>query len=310
MLADLAVPIALLAGSVVGLWLGARFFVESAIRLARRLGLSELAIGLTVVAVGTSLPEVAVTVEAALGGAGDIAVGNVIGSNVYNLALILGFVTLFGAIAVPRTLARRDGIVLLGATALAALVLVDLYLGRFEGVVLLLALVGYLLALMRTGAGPVADGDADRAFRRRDPVLLICGLAVVLVSGHLLVSAAVDLALTAGISEWAIGATVVAAGTSTPEFAVSVLALWRGQVGVSVGNLLGSNVFNALGILGIAGLVQPLSVDSAALADLGWLLFITGFVTIALWSGHRLSRGEGGVLVGSELARWILEFVR
>ncbi|MBW4953740.1 sodium:calcium antiporter, partial [Klebsiella pneumoniae] len=95
MLADLAVPIALLAGSVVGLWLGARFFVESAIRLARRLGLSELAIGLTVVAVGTSLPEVAVTVEAALGGAGDIAVGNVIGSNVYNLALILGFVTLF-----------------------------------------------------------------------------------------------------------------------------------------------------------------------------------------------------------------------
>lgn len=310
MVADLVVPFALLAGSVVGLWLGARLFVESAVRLARRIGLSELAIGLTVVAVGTSLPELTVSAEAALVGAGDIAIGNVIGSNVYNLAFILGFITLFGAIAVPRTLARRDGIVLFGATALAALLLVDLRLGRFEAAVLMLALAGYLLALTRAGAGPVVDGDEDRVFRPRDPALLIGGLVIVLTSGHLLVSAAVDLARAVGLSEWAIGATVVAAGTSTPEFAVSVLALWRGQVGVSVGNLLGSNVFNALGVLGVAGLIQPLSVDSAALADLGWLLAVTGFVTVALWSGHRLSRGEGGVLVGSELTRWALDFLR
>ncbi|MEM4782399.1 MAG: calcium/sodium antiporter [Halalkalicoccus sp.] len=309
MVVDLVVPIALLAGSVVGLWLGARLFVESAVRLARRLGISEVAIGLTVVAVGTSLPEVAVTLEAALAGTGDIAVGNVIGSNVFNLALILGFVALFGSVAVPRSLARRDGIVLFGASALAALALVDLYLGRLEAAVLVFAFAGYLLALARVGAAPSADGE-EGTLRARDPLVLIVGLAIVLVSGDVLVGAAVDLARAVGVSEWAIGATVVAAGTSTPEFAVSVLALRRGQMGVSVGNLLGSNVFNALGVLGIAGLVRPLAVDPAALADLGWLLAVTAFVTVSLWSGHRLSRAEGGVLVGSELTRWALDFLR
>ncbi|ADJ16289.1 sodium:calcium antiporter [Halalkalicoccus jeotgali] len=310
MVSDLVVSIALLAGSVVGLWLGARLFVGSAVRLARRLGLSEVAIGLTVVAVGTSLPEVAVSVGAALTGTGDIAVGNVVGSNVFNLALILGFVALFGAIVVPRSLARRDGLVLFGASALAALVLVDLHLGRLEAAALVLALVAYLFALARAGEAPPTGGEDGEPFRARDPVLLISGLVLVLVSGDTLVGAAVDIARAAGVSEWAIGATVVAAGTSTPEFAVSVLALQRGRVGVSVGNLLGSNVFNALGVLGIAGLVHPLAVDPAALADLGWLLAVTGFVTVSLWSGHRLSRGEGGVLVGSELIRWVLDFLR
>ncbi|WP_122090512.1 calcium/sodium antiporter [Halalkalicoccus subterraneus] len=309
MVVDLAVPVALLAGSVVGLWLGARLFVGSAASLARRLGISELAIGLTVVAVGTSLPEVAVTVEAALTGAGDIAVGNVIGSNVFNLALILGFLALFGAITIPRSLARRDGIVLFGASALAALALVDLRLGRLEAAVLVFALGGYLFSLARAGGAPTTEGE-DGPFRARDPVLLVAGLALVLVSGTVLVDAAVTLARAAGISEWAIGATVVAAGTSTPEFAVSVLALRRGQVEVSVGNLLGSNVFNALGVLGIAGLVRPLTIDPAALSELGWLLVVTGFVTVSLWSGHRLSRAEGGALVGSELARWALGFLR
>lgn len=126
----------------------------------------------------------------------------------------------------------------------------------------------------------------------------------------MLVDATVILARSVGVSEWAIGATVVAAGTSTPEFAVSLLALRRGRVGVSVGNLLGSNVFNALGVLGIAGLVGPLTIDPAALSDLGWLLVVTGFVTVSLWSGHRLSRGEGGALIGSELTRWALDFLR
>lgn len=310
MVVDLAVPIALLAGSVAGLWLGAHLFVESAVRLARRLGLSEVVIGLTVVAVGTSLPEIAVTVEAALAGTGDIAVGNVIGSNVFNLALILGFVALFGAISVPRSLARRDGIVLFGASALAALVLVDLRLGRLEAGVLVLALAGYLLVLARAGEAPPTGTGDDEPFRRRDPVLLVAGLVLVLVGGTVLVDAAVTLARAVGVSEWAIGATVVAAGTSTPEFAVSILALRRGRVGVSVGNLLGSNVFNALGVLGIAGLVGPLTIDPAALSDLGWLLVVTGFVTVSLWSGHRLSRAEGGVLVGSELVRWALDFLQ
>lgn len=216
---------------------------------------------------------------------------------------------MFEAIAIPQTLARRDGGVLFGASALAALVLVDLRLGRLEAAVLVLALAGYLLVLARAGAAPVAGDDVgvDGSFRARDPVLLIAGLTLVLVSGTVLVDAAVDLARSIGVSEWVIGATVVAAGTSTPEFAVSLLALRRGQVEVSVGNLLGSNV---LGVLGVAGLVRPLAVDPAALSDLGWLLVVTGFVTVALWSGRRLSRAEGGALVGSELTRWAFDFLR
>ncbi|WP_336362705.1 calcium/sodium antiporter [Halalkalicoccus salilacus] len=316
MATDLVASLVLLAGAVVGLWIGARAFVDGAVGLARRLGLSELVIGLTVVAVGTSMPELVVSVDAALAGTGDIAVGNVIGSNVYNLAFILGVIALFGNVAVPRTLVRRDGLALLGATTLAALVLLDLRLGRLEAAILLLALVAYFIALARAGSpsSSVADagtvGGEDDPFRLRDLVALVGGLALVLVSGHALVAAAVDLARSFGVSEWAIGATIVAAGTSTPEFVVSALALSRGRLGVSVGNLLGSNVFNALGVLGIAGLVRPLPIDPAALPDVGWLLVVTAFVTLSLWSGHRISRVEGGLLVGSELLRWSLDFLR
>ena len=302
--------IALLAGAVVGLWIGARAFVDSAVRLARRVGLPELAIGLTVVAIGTSLPELTVSVDAALAGTGDIAVGNVIGSNVYNLAFILGVVTLFGSVAIPRSLARRDGSVLFGTTAFVALVLLDLHLGRIEAATLVVVLAGYLIVLARSGGEPGTPLEIDDPFRPRDVAVLLGGLVLVLASGHALVAAAVDFARAFGVSEWAIGATVVAAGTSTPEFAVSMLALSRGRTGVSIGNLLGSNVFNALGVLGVAGLVRPLPVDPVALADVGWLLAVTGFVTLSLWTGHRLSRVEGGLLVCSELLRWGLDLLR
>lgn len=223
---------------------------------------------------------------------------------------ILGVVTLFGSVVIPRSLARRDGSVLFGTTAFVALVLLDLRLGRFEAATLVLALVGYLIVPARSGGKSGTPLETDDPFRPRDVAVLLGGLALVLASGHALVTAAVDLARAFGVSEWAIGATVVAAGTSTPEFVVSMLALSQGRTGVSVGNLLGSNVFNALGVLGVAGLVRPLPVDPAALADVGWLLAVTAFVTLSLWSGHRLSRAEGGLLVCSELLRWGLDFLR
>ncbi|WP_331234714.1 calcium/sodium antiporter [Natronorarus salvus] len=317
MILDVGIPLAILVGTVIGLWIGARLFVDNAVDLARRFEISELIVGLTIVAVGTSLPELVVTVDAVLAGADDVAVGNVVGSNLYNLAFVLGVVVLSGSVAIPRSLARRDGVVLFVATALGALVLLDLHLARFEGALLLLALVAYLTVLARadseSGTGELGTEDPGTASDRgrlRPLVLLGLGLALVIASGHLLVEVAVDLARTVGVSEWAIGSTVVAAGTSTPEFAVSVVALWGGRPGVSVGNLLGSNVFNVLGVLGFAGVVGPVSVDPSALADLGWLLVVTGFVTVSLWTGHRLSRTEGGLLVASELLRWALDLLR
>ena len=300
--------LALIVASVAGLWIGARTFVDGAVRLARRVGLSELVIGLTVVAIGTSLPELVVTGGAALAGAGDIAVGNVVGSNVYNLAFVLGILALVSPIAVSQSVIRRDGPALIGATLLAAVALRNLWVTPVEGLVLVGALLAYLVLLSRAGEEGVSIESGPS--RRRDPLLLVGGLVLVLASGHALVTAATKLARAVGVSEWAIGATIVAAGTSTPELAVSIVALSGGRLDVSVGNVLGSSVFNAAGILGVAGLLGPLTVAASALSGVGWLLVLTVLVVGGLWSSRRLSRVEGGLLLASEGIRWALEFLR
>ncbi|WP_137287300.1 calcium/sodium antiporter [Halorussus salinisoli] len=319
--------VAVIAVTVLGLWLGARFLVDSAVRLARRAGLSELAIGLTVVAMGTSTPELVVTTGAALAGAGDIAVGNVVGSNIYNLAFILGVVSLLRVVPIDRSLVHRDGLVLVGSTIVGFAAMGDLTVGRVEGLLLVGLLVVYTVYLLRTesqgdvgeesrsSAATPPDGGRDsveafdverNASLGRDVALLVAGLAVVLVSGHYMVEAATALARGAGVSEWVIGGTIVAAGTSTPEFAVSLVAMRRGRLGVSVGNVVGSNLFNLFGILGIGAVIRPLAVSGAALESMAWLTVLVVVMVVALWSGRRLSRAEGGLFALSELIRWVL----
>ena len=314
-MAETLIQVGILVATVVGLWVGARLLVDSAVRLARGAGLSELAIGLTVVAAGTSAPELAVSIDAAYKGFGDIAVANVLGSNVYNLAFVLGVVALIRLIPISQSLVRRDGVALLAGTGIAGALLVDLELGRLEGaalVGLLVLYIGYQLRAGRRASGTTDPDDISRdvtervPVRGRDVLLLVAGLAVIIVSGDLLVGAASTLARGAGISEWVIGGTVVAAGTSTPEFAVSLVALRRGSVGVSVGNVVGSNLFNLLGVLGVAALIRPLAVSSPAISTLGWLVAITVLMVVALWSGRGLSRTEGGLFAGSEVVRWVL----
>ncbi|WP_276301410.1 sodium:calcium antiporter [Halorussus lipolyticus] len=334
-----AVRLGVIVASVLGLWLGARLLVDSAVRLARRAGLSELAIGLTVVAMGTSTPELVVTTDAALAGAGDIAVGNVVGSNIYNLAFILGVVSLVRVIPIERSLVHRDGLVLVGSTLVGFAVMWNLTVGRVEGLVLiglLVAYTGYLLRAESHGeVGPESSAPAEtpdetpaktpdetppdgsrespeafdveeHASPPRDVALLVAGLALVLVSGHYMVESATALARGAGVSEWVIGGTIVAAGTSTPEFAVSLVAMRQGRVGVSVGNVVGSNVFNVLGILGVGAVISPLSVSATALESMVWLTVLVVVMVVALWSGRKLSRPEGGLFALSELVRWTL----
>jgi cation:H+ antiporter len=317
---SLAAQIGILVATVGGLWLGARLLVDSVVRLARRVGLSELTIGLTIVAAGTSTPELVVTADAALAGLGDIAVGNVVGSNIYNLAFILGVVSLVRVVPIERSLVHRDGVVLVASTLVGAAVMADLTVSRLDGVVLVLLFVAYTGYLLRSGAGDVgADTPADDdppgvatgltervSFQGRDALLLVAGLAVVLVSGDLMVSTASSLARGAGVSDSIIGGTIVAAGTSTPEFAVSLVAMGRGRLGVSVGNVVGSNVFNMLGILGVGGLIRPLSVAPVVLETLGWLLVVTVVMVAALWTGRQLSRPEGALFAASEVGRWVL----
>jgi cation:H+ antiporter len=313
------VQLGIVAATVVGLWIGARLLVESVVRLARRVGLSELTIGLTVVAAGTSAPELVVTTDAAWRGFGDLAVGNVVGSNIYNLAFVLGVVSLLRVVPIERSLVHRDGVVLLASTVVAGVALFDGTVSRVEGVALVGLLIAYTAVLLWTGAGSgdastpqtdppaISTAAADAvAFRGRDAVFLLGGLAVVLVSGDLLVETAASLARGAGVSDWVIGGTIVAAGTSTPELAVSLIAVRRGRLGVSVGNVVGSNVFNLLGVLGLAATLRPLAVDAVARSALGWLLVVSAVMVAALWTGRQLSRPEGGLFALSEVARWVL----
>ena len=298
--------------AVGALWYGSQYLVDGAVRVARRGGLSELVIGLTIVAVGTSMPELVVTSDAALAGLGDIAVGNIVGSNGYNLAVVLGVVALFRRIPVDRAVVSRDGAVLLASTVVGFVFISDLMITRIEGGILLVGLILYLSLLVRARAAPSAPAVGSTPVSAplwRAAAAIVGGLVFVIVGGHLLVVSASDIARLFGVPAWAIGATVVAAGTSTPELAVSLVALRRGRVGVSLGNVIGSNVLNLLGALGIAALLRPLTVDPAAVAETGWLLALSSVVLLLLWTGRSLSRSEGGLLVLSEAIRWASQFL-
>jgi cation:H+ antiporter len=315
-----AVQIGVISLSVLGLWIGARLLVDAVVRLARRFRLSELTIGLTVVAAGTSTPELSVSIDAAVRGVGDIAVANVLGSNIYNLAIVLGVISLLKAIPVAESFVRRDGVALLASTLIGGIVLFDLRITRLEGALsvgLFVAYTAYLLRANRTGSGgtteqPLGEGGVTRTateggtFRRQDIVFLVGGLALVLVSGDYMVLAASELARGVGISEWVIGGTIVAAGTSTPELAVSLIAIQRRSLGVSVGNVVGSNIVNLTGILGVAAVARPLVVSGTALGTLAWLAGVTLLMIAALWTGGVLSRLEGALFVISETTRWLL----
>jgi len=250
--------------AVLGLWIGARALVDATVRVARRFGVGELTIGLTIVAMGTSTPELVVTVDAALAGLGEIGVGNIIGSNAYNLAFILGAVSLLRVIPVERSLVHRDGAALVLSTLVGAAALFDRDGDRRRGRPLAgcssrTPPTSSAMSARRARSTPSTRtrGSRERfrtvSERGRDALLLVGGLALVLVSGHFMVEAASTLARSAGVSDWAIGGTIVAAGTSTPELAVSRRDATGSRRDVR-GNVVGSNVFNVLGIMGIAGL--------------------------------------------------------
>jgi cation:H+ antiporter len=304
--------------TILGLWIGARFLVDAVVRSARRFGLSDLTIGLTIVAMGTSTPELTISVDAALKGLGDIAVANVLGSNIYNLAFILGVISLLKVIPIAKSIVHRDGIALLASTLLGGLVVYDLEISRLEGALLTGAFIAYTVYLLRSSQpgpdGSIEEASAEEAATRsvteqltfpgRDAVFLCGGLALILASGDYMVLAASNLARSAGISEWVIGGTIVAAGTSTPEFAVSLVAIRQGSLGVSVGNVIGSSVFNITGILGVAAVVQPLVMNSSPIVTLVWLAGISLVMVAALWTERVLSRLEGGLFAASEIVRW------
>jgi cation:H+ antiporter len=306
----LAIDLPLIVLSIALLWKGADFLVESASRIGKQLGLSELVIGLTIVAFGTSAPEFAVTVQAALAGRSDISVGNVVGSNIFNLGFVLGGVALIKAIGTNRPVVYRDGFFLIFVTLLLRVFIADQSLSTLEGASMLALLAAYLLLLFYQ-RDPLNDGEEEIEGKatRRDWLILLGSLVAVVGGGHLLVESASAVARAFGVSDWVIGVTIVAAGTSAPELATSLVAALRGHQGLSIGNLLGSDIFNLLGVLGTAAVLNPhMTVDADALGSVSLLVLMVCVVVFFLRTGWRLSRTEGFLLVAVNALRWYADF--
>jgi len=259
----LTVDIALsIVGGLIVLVLGAEFLVRGAVRLAEGFGVSPLLIGLTVVGFGTSTPELLVSVQAAMAGAPAIAIGNVIGSNIANILLILGLTALILPVPVSFPDTRRDFAVAIGATLVLWAMLLGGTIWRWQGLMLIAGLALYLFQCFRSGStAGEADLPAAGASMAKSLLLALGGLVVLMIGARLLVESASDIARTFGVSEAVIGLSIVAIGTSLPELATSALAAMRGHSEIAVGSILGSCIFNLLGILGVTAILAPIPVD-------------------------------------------------
>jgi len=289
-------------GGLILLYFGANWLVQGAITLSLHLGLSPLIVGLTVVALGTSLPEALVSVQAAIGHQGGIAIGNVVGSNILNIALILGLSAFFNPLKVDSHLVKADIPLLAGATFMLVVLLEDFHISRMEGAFLLLCIVGYvagnIMTVKRTSPeenkieGVEVPEDHHKNLWR-DISFLFIGLIALAFGSNFLVTGAVDLARIWGLSEALIGLTIVSIGTGTPEMATALMAAYRKRSDLAIGNAVGSNLFNIMFVLGIAALVAPLDGKGISSIDLYVMLGVTFLLLPTVWTGRILDRKEG-----------------
>ena len=289
------------------LWKGSEWVVDASVRIAHRLRISDLAIGLTVVAIGTSAPEFAVTINAAIRGLPDISVSNVVGSNIFNLGFILGGCAAIRTIQTSPAIVWRDGLFLLTMSIVLTIFLLDLTLDPIEGIALFSCLIVYI-AFLFWKKDPIAQAEGGESATWKDIPLFLVGIAAVVGGGHLLVWSATALARGLGLSEWVIGVTIVAAGTSAPEFATSLMAAVKGRYAMSIGNLIGSDLYNLLGVLGLAGMLGPLHIDPIGLHSLYLLVGVVALVIFFMRTGFQVTRWEGMALIGINLIRWIVDF--
>lgn len=296
---------------------GAEVLVRGASRLALAAGISPLVVGLTVVAFGTSAPELAVTVGAAFGGKADVALGNVVGSNIFNILFVLGLSAVVAPLAVSRQLVRLDVPLVIFASVLVLLLALDGRIGRADGLLLFSGIVAYTVYLVRRSRAETAEGraaeagrgggggdggaEAGRASWPVDVALIGLGLLLLVFGSRWLVEAAVEVATALGVSQLVIGLTVVAAGTSLPEVATSVLATLRGERDIAVGNAVGSNLFNLLVVLGLGSIVSPeaIAVPPGALTvDLPIMIAVSVAALPILFTGYVIARWEGALFLG------------
>lgn len=306
---------------LAALTFGAEVLVRGASRIALTFGLSPLVVGLTIVAFGTSAPEIAVAIDAALAGQSDLTIGNVVGSNICNILLILGLSSLIGPLAVAGQVVRQEVPVMIGASVLVVAMAWGGIIGRVEGIILFALLVVYVVFLIRQSrrasrseqehyGEELPEATWDRHWSVQAGMVM-AGLALLVIGADLLVDAAVIFAKFLGVSDLVIGLTVVAIGTSLPEVATSVMAAWRGERDMAIGNAVGSNVFNLLGCLGLGAMMSPegLPVAKAALDFDLWVMLAVAVACLPIFMARRLIARWEGILFLFYYAAYVIYLV-
>lgn len=287
---------------LVGLYIGGEGLVRGSVALAERIGVSQLLIGLTIVGMGTSAPELLVSLRAAMQGQSDIALGNVVGSNIANILLILGLSAVVYPIMHWDKAVRRDVVVAAGAALVLALFAQGIAIGRIAGLVMLIALAAYLLvAYLAEKNRAKPDVEVTKASQSSSPSRLaihiasiIGGLVFLVFGADFLVSGATNIARGLGVSEAVIGLTIVAVGTSLPELATSITAALKRHSDVALGNVVGSNIFNILGILGVTALVSPVGVNAQIRSfDIPIMVVVTAALLVILFTRHSITKAMG-----------------
>jgi cation:H+ antiporter len=306
------VSLLLVAVGIAILGTGADVLVRGAVTMARVAKISAAVIGLTIVSMGTSLPELTVSVAASLRGASDLSLGNVVGSNIFNIAIVLGLTALIQPMRVHSSAVRLEWPFMFLASFQLVLLARDGRLDRLEGAFFLIGVALFTAYVVRIGrtevhgeeaadlAGEVSAREVTNgtALVGKAMLLVAAGVGMLVVGGEVLLRGAVELARVAGLSERVIGLTIVAAGTGTPELATSLMAARRGQGEIALGNVIGSNIFNILGILGVTAVVQPIAVGAAMVSsDMVWMLGFSAMLFPMMRTRSEVSRLEGGFLV-------------
>lgn len=312
-LTEMIFDILLIVLGVAMVLLGADRLTEGAAALARRMNVPEIIIGLTIVAAGTSAPELFVSLVSALKGTPDMAMGNVVGSNTMNCMLIVGCAAMVAPMTISRSTVHKDIPFSVGASVLLMILAINAYLGRFDGIILLLGFAAFMYyTLLQAKKGQV---EQQETVKQVNPWLsaffVVLGLAMLVVGSNVFVDAASDVAYSLGLSEGVVGLTIVAGGTSLPELATSVVAARKGQSAIAIGNVIGSNVFNILLILGLTATISPMQIQGITLVDMGMMLGSVSLVWLFSYTRFTVERWEGALLVGGYLVYlcWLLSNV-
>lgn len=298
---SLILQIVLIAASIFVVIKGADALTSGGVSLARRMNIPQIVIGLTIVAMGTSMPEFCVSFVSALKGTPDLAVGNIVGSNIFNSLFIVGCAALVAPMTILHSTVRRDIPFALVSSVMLLMMCLDSTISRLDAAILFLFFVVFMIITVR---GARQGGDAEEAQQAEEKpkspawaaAMIVVGLALLIGGSNVFVDNASALASSLGVSDAVIGLTIVACGTSLPELATSVVSARRGQSGIAIGNVLGSNVFNILMILGITGIIQPMQISGITSVDLSMLVASMILLWLFSYTKYTLSRWEGAVL--------------